>query len=192
MKISLIIVTMLVGTMHVSASSDSLRHSINRITTRVQFAGNQGLLSAGVLMPFAQDRIQIGLMYGFAPAVRSTPNYHSLILRTTWSLRRFPVGQAFVVQPYAALSGTSEIGNISFFNLPSQYPDGYYGPQSFHALMAGGLRLFGNKPSSRWSFNVESVVLDTMLWYWISEEGVDFDEIWSLSFGVEFRPFDSE
>jgi hypothetical protein len=174
-----------------SAQSDTTWHSPSRLSIRVQFAGQQGLLSAGLLTDLGKDRIQLGLMYGFAPGILNTADFHGVTVRSTWGLKDYPISKngKLSTTAYAAVSGMLEVGNISFLFLPDNFPERYYFPQAFHAILGGGLKVKKKGEGMPWVFTMEAITLDTHLWYLISQRQVGFEDAWSLSIGFEVKPF---
>ncbi len=79
-----------------------------------------------------------------------------------------------------------EMGDISFFLLPSQYPDGYYGPQALHGLLSIGGRVGHPVGAGRLALTAEAVTLDTYLWYGIIQHQIKVKNMWNLALGVEY------
>ena len=168
------------------ALPDSLRAP--RWSVRAQFAGMQGTLSGGVLWNTPDGRLQAGAMYGFSDARNGVPEFHGLAFRANGSwfpLHRSTMGR-WHVSPTLAVTGLLELGDHAFLSLPEHYPDDYYGQHALHALVAVGGRMGRMHRSGRgWAFTVETVALDTYLWYAISQRSTPFTDAWSLALGAE-------
>ena len=92
-----------------------------------QFAGNIGLLSAGIGYSYAKDRLQTEFLYGVVPAFESKTTLHIITAKTTWYSRSRPINERYGWVPVRAGTGISySVGRQFFTQLPSQYPNGYY------------------------------------------------------------------
>lgn len=179
----------LCGQIH--GQSDSSWVTPERVSLRGQFAGQQGMVSFGGLLNLEHDRIQFGIMYGFAPGEIETPDFHGITLRSTWALPALVISKQknIDLSVYASVSAMLEVGGISFFTVPEGFPERYYFPQSLHGIFGGGIKLRFKGLDAPCSLSVETVSLDTHLWYLISQKQVHFLDAWSLSLGLEIFPF---
>mgnify|MGYP001467590854 CR=1 FL=1 len=160
-----------------------------RWSARAQFAGMQGLVSGGLLWNIPDGRLQLGALYGSAPAGHGGKTYHAAIMRATGSW--FPIHEAQVgrwsLSPIASISAVLEMSGIAFLALPPDYPKGYYAPQALHGVLSLGGRLGRVGPEGGWSVTAEAVTLDTYLWYGIIQRQVEVHQIWSLALGLEYH-----
>lgn len=169
------------------ASDDTLRAP--RWSARAQFAGMQGAVSMGGLWNNRDGRLQAGLLYGYAPARDGIEAFRALAFRLNGSLLPMRNGRLgkWHLSPTMALTGLLEFGTHAYLTQPDGVPDGYYGQQALHALIAFGGR--GGRCNDRygWSLTAEAVALDTYLWYSVIQRSVPFVEAWSLALGAEFH-----
>ena len=92
-----------------------------------QFAGNIGLLSAGIGYSYAKDKLQTDFLYGFAPAFESRTTIHILTAKTAYYARPKDISEKYSWVPVRAGTGISySIGRQFFTQLPKHYPSGYY------------------------------------------------------------------
>lgn len=156
------------------------------LSTRFQFAGLQGTFSTGVFHNFKKDHFMLGLMYGFSPSGEFSRAYHGITLRSTYAWRALEKG-TFKFEPYVQISANLEVGKTAFFSLPDNFPDDYYGPQSLHAIGGVGVKTKTRLGLGELALTLETVTLDTYLWYLIIQKQIDFEEVWSMSLGLEYR-----
>ncbi|MCB0794228.1 MAG: hypothetical protein KDB88_05780 [Flavobacteriales bacterium] len=186
MRVQLLLPLLLTGIL-AHAQEDTTRAPV--WTLRTQFAGYQGTVGAGILWNVPDGRAQVGLLYGFSAPQYDLPAFHGLALRLTgswFSLDRSTIGR-WHLSPTMAITGLLELGDLAYLSIPKEYPDGYYPPQAFHALLSLGGRVGRIEHGKGWSFSVETVALDTYLWYAISQRETPFLDAWSLALGAEFH-----
>ena len=166
---------------------DSLRAA--RWTARTQVAGMQGLVSAGALWNPPDGRLQLGALYGFAPAANGAQAFHALVLRVTGALLPLhqPVCGRWTFSPVLSLSMLADVSGTTWLVLPEEFPDGYYGPNGLHGLLGVGGRVGRTNACNGWALTLETVALDTPLWYAISQSAAPFHEAWSLAVGFEYH-----
>ncbi len=171
------------------AQSDTTSRKSLDISPRFQFAGLQGQFSAGALVNFKNERIQLGLMYGYRSGQLGANDYQGITLRSAWALRDRQLSKTISFAPHFAFSASLEVGGTTFFFLPDEFPPDYYGPQSLHGIIGLGGKLKMDTGKGQLAFTAETVTLDTYLWYFIIQDEVSFPSIWSLSLGLEYRFF---
>ena len=108
---------------------------------RLQFAGSQGFLSAGVGYGFLEDRIDAAFLYGYLPWSVGGVIVHTLSAKTTVAPLRLKVhtGTTF----YPVLAGVSAIvglGDDYFLILPPRYRE-YYWPSALRLWYFAGTRI---------------------------------------------------
>jgi len=159
--------------------------------TRVQFAGHQGLLSAGAGPVLAKGVWRPALMYGFAPSNEGRDAVHQVILRNEVVLLPGMVGRTWRVSPSASLNLLLETGRHSYLRLPEPMPRGYYmAPLPRVTLGLGGRctrALPGPGPFREMALTAEAVGLDAYMWYAVSQRGFPLHAAFGLSFGVDLR-----
>ena len=173
--------------LNMQAQSDTATVKHLDISPRIQFAGLQGMFSGGALMNFKNERIQLGLMYGFSPGKLGANDYQGVTIRSVWSLRDYPINDRFAIAPHIAISVNLEVGGTTFFFLPEEFPEDYYAPQSLHGIVGIGGKLKMDTGKGQLALTLETVTLDTYLWYTIIQREIRFYEAWSLSLGLEYR-----
>ena len=129
----------------------------------------------------------MGMLYGHAPAGDGGGAFHGLVLRVTGAL--FPIHKPmhgpWSVTPTASISALIDLSENTWLIPPPEFPRGYYGPTGLHGLLAIGGRLGHWQRGRAWALTVETVALDTYLWYAISRKSIPFSDAWSLALGVE-------
>jgi len=172
-----------------AAQSDSVHHRAPRFAARGQFAGMQGIGSGGLLWNLPDGRLQLGALYGHSPAKLGANAFHGAALRV--SSAWFPVHKAvkgrWTMSPTLSITTLFELGGTAWFRLPPEFPDGYYGPNAIHALLAIGGRAGQVDKDGGWIFTMETVALDTYLWYSFIMREVPFHSAWSLALGAEYH-----
>ncbi len=93
-----------------------------------QFAGNIGLLSAGIGYSYGKDKWQTDLVYGFVPAFESQTTIHILTAKTAFRPYRIELkGGKYSLTPLRVGTGISySVGRQFHTTWPGRYPDGYY------------------------------------------------------------------
>jgi hypothetical protein len=177
------------------AQTDSIPRHVPRWSARTQFAGQQGTGSVGLQWSSRTGRWQAAALYGYSPAQGLPRAFHAAVLRCTVQPARFDrvLHSHWSLSPILSASGLVELGGISFLALPSEYIEDYYSPQAAHALLSIGLRASHPARNGRIAFTVETVSLDTHLWYALRDSSIRFSDAWSLALGLEwyFGPKDN-
>jgi hypothetical protein len=186
MRVLLTSLLVLIGTA-VWAQADAAPGRAPRWTARGQFAGLQGAGSVGLLWNVPDGRLQLGALYGHAPAVNGAKPFHAAVLRVagSWWPMQKPQAGRWTISPTAAVSALFDLSGTAFYALPPEYPKGYYCPQAVHGLLAVGGRVGRIHPGGSVAFTAEVVALDTYLWYALSQRTVGLHEPWSLALGLE-------
>lgn len=171
----------------VRAQVDTAPERAPRWTARGQFAGLQGAGSVGLLWNVPDGRLQLGALYGHAPAVNGAKPFHAAVLRVagSWWPMQKPQAGRWTISPTAAVSALFDLSGTAFYALPPQYPEDYYRPQAVHGLLAFGGRVGRLHPGGSVAFTAELVALDTYLWYALSQPTIGLHEPWSLALGLE-------
>lgn len=107
---------------------------------RVQFAGGQGLLSAGPGWDLWSGRFQAATLYGYAPASVAGRSLHAVSLKTTLSPGRLVLGQSLAVAPLLfGVSANVALGDAYMLFLTDRFRD-YYWPSALRFWIYGGMR----------------------------------------------------
>lgn len=157
----------------------------------LQYAGNIGVISAGVGYQAPKDRYQLSVVYGFSPASVTGANIHTLTGKNIFHLYRFPIGEQNALIPYTALGLSIELGGRSFFIQPDNMPKGYYDfPKSIHVIASAGLKFRCMTENIRGlqgvEFFAETCTVDAYIWYKFLSSEVKIHDIFTLAFGVHF------
>jgi hypothetical protein len=92
-----------------------------------QFAGNIGMISAGVGYSYLGDNVQTDVLYGFVPAFESKTSIHILTAKTAFHPFAIPMGENYILEPLRLGTGVSYSAGPQFFTrLPMRYPNKYY------------------------------------------------------------------
>jgi hypothetical protein len=120
----------------------------------------------GLLWNVPDGRLQLGALYGHAPAVNGAKPFHVAVLRVagSWFPMQMPRTGRWTISPTASVSALFDLSGTAFYALPPEYPKGYYSPQAVHGLLAVGGRVGRIHPGGSVAFTAELVALDTYLW----------------------------
>lgn len=168
---------------------DSIRYKVVKpYYAGVHFAGNTGLASLNFGRKFLNDRLTLGLGYGYLHKNVNGTEVHTIFLKTSYFFSKGLLIKK--VNWYFGLTSLYGITNNTFVRLPSQYPDDYYRPTALHVAPYLGIRIpfLFYKPT--WAKNVffqtEISALDSYLWYSIINEHIKFWDIYNVSFGIYY------
>jgi hypothetical protein len=156
----------------------------------IQFAGNIGFFATGVGYATTVENYQFSLLYGYVPAsVAGTP-VHMITAKNVFPLSRYLWRNNNTLVPYLGLGLSLEVGGISFFKLPSHYPESYYDfPKNLHVTAFGGVKLRHLFQNDEFflrgiEFYGEAGTVDVYLWYKVISERIRFNKMFSLALGV--------
>jgi hypothetical protein len=160
--------------------------------TKLQVAGNLGLLSLGVGYLLLDDHWQTELFYGYLPAALGGVDVHTLAWKNSVVPCNLRLSGDLVLSPLViGLSVQIEVGGRSFFTSPDQYPSGYNAwPTALHFAPYFGMML--HKEHSLFADRIKGFsvywelgTIDDYLEQWArSGYQVSFLEIWNLALGV--------
>ena len=164
--------------------------------TKLQFAGNMGLLSLGTGWDYGKrNQWETDVLLGFIPKYSSKKAKVTMTLKQNYMPWSINIGKGFSTEPLACgLYVNTVFGNQFWVNEPDRYPKGYYGFSSkvrFHVFM--GQRLtYDIDPQRR--FMAKSVTffyeISTCDLYVISAVNNSYlrpRDYLSLSFGLKFQ-----
>lgn len=156
---------------------------------RLQFAGGQGLLSAGPGWDFWSSRLQAETLYGYAPAAVAGRSVHAVSLKATASPGRFGLGKPVAVTPLlVGVSANVALGDDYMLILPERFRD-YYWPSALRFWIFGGMRaaiaLPEGGPVRALSAVAEAGAQDAYWQVWAGNETVGLGDILSLSLAIQ-------
>ena len=164
--------------------------------SKIQYAGNMGLLSFGIGWDYGKrNQWETDVLLGFIPKYSSKKAKVTMTLKQNYMPWSINIGKGFSTEPLACgLYVNTVFGNQFWVNEPERYPKGYYGFSSkvrFHVFM--GQRLtYDIDPQRR--FMAKSVTffyeISTCDLYVISAVNNSYlrpRDYLSLSFGLKFQ-----
>lgn len=156
--------------------------------TKVQFAGNIGLLSVGFGYQFLNNHLYSELLYGYVPAsVSKAEAIHTITIKNTFPILNKEF-KTITLSPITGFTASFETGNNSFLKLPEKYPSDYYGTNAFHFTFFIGAKahkaLIKNSTIKGVDLYFEFGSVDTYLWYAIIEKEVKINQIFSSAIGI--------
>lgn len=157
----------------------------------LQFAGNIGLLSAGVGFSSRSDDYRLALVYGYVPASLSVVRVHMLTMKNSFRLATLGVNRNTSVTPYLSAGVSWEIKGRSFFSQPDVMPDQYYRfPKSIRLVPGAGVRVkkeFAQKKFfTNTEFFAEATTYDILVFYKVYSREIRLNQIFSAAIGVNF------
>lgn len=158
---------------------------------RLQYAGNIGLVSAGLGYNFINDRLQLTIMDGFVPASIAGNNINTIALKGSYDILQLHVARK-TLAPYAGLATMFETsGNGVYKTLPARYIDRkYYQMSAFHlAVFAGGKLALpvGTRQGQKLELYAETGTLDSYIYYYCKNEILNFTDMFSMAIGVSYH-----
>jgi hypothetical protein len=179
------------GTYGFTVQDDSLNHHYPWWTPHfipLQFAGNIGLVSAGIGYSSRAETYQVSLHYGYVPESVALARIHTVSVRNVFNFYSLSIPFKKTIVPYAGLGLSLEVSGNAFLKLPSYYPRKYYFPKAIHILGYAGLRTRHLMPNHRLlrgvDFYAETGSMDAYIWYKAISSEVRFRQILSAAAGV--------
>lgn len=171
-----------------AADAERRRHPLVPDQARLQLAGAIGLLSAGAGYAFADTRLELDVLVGWAPASIADVDLVTLTGKVTYLPWRVRLPRGWRLRPLtAAFAITHTFGGRFHLRTPSKYPSGYLPvPTSLRGTVALGGTI--GRPVGRLkelALSVELVAVDVPLAYWIrNSRAVDASDVISVALGV--------
>jgi len=157
---------------------------------KIQFAGNQGFLSAGPGWQFFKGRFECDIMYGYMPEHFSGCEIHSITIKRSAILLNMHPRNRWELQAVLDLSTIYSKTHNTYLVWPGYYPSGYYLPNAIHHQLCFGLRVDYNSPdnplSHKISLYAEAGILDDHLRHHLKTGRGEIVEDINLAFGVRF------
>jgi hypothetical protein len=159
---------------------------------QLQYAGNIGMVSAGVGYNVAGDKVHITLMDGFTPASVAGSNINVVALKGSYDIILIPLLRTKELIPYAGLAATFETsGNGVYKKLPDRYSDRkYYKMSAFHANVFAGAKLrmpVGTRQRQRLELYAETGTVDSYLYYYLKNSSMNFTDMFSMALGMSYH-----
>jgi hypothetical protein len=156
--------------------------------TKVQFAGNIGLVSVGFGYQFLNNHLYSELLYGYVPAsISKAEVIHTITIKNTFPILNKEY-KAITLSPITGFTASFETGNNSFLKLHNKYPSGYYGTNAFHLTLFIGAKahkdFMKNSTIKGVDLYFEVGSVDTYIWYVITEKEVQINQIFSSAIGI--------
>ncbi|WP_164013336.1 hypothetical protein [Pyxidicoccus trucidator] len=157
----------------------------------LQLAGSIGFLSAGPGWGFFDDKVEAGLLLGWAPPAVAGEDFLTVTLKGQWHPFRLD-WRGWTLRPLTVgLLLSYTFGDAYFVGLPDRYPDGYYwfrtglrpavllGASAGRPVSALGLRLLEGY--------VELVATDYRLVHFLRNPVTVETGLFSLALGAKLR-----
>lgn len=175
----------------VSSAQNNALKAIVPDHVRLQYAGNMGVLSAGVGYNFVNDRLQVSLMDGFVPASIAGNNINTIALKSSYDVVQLQLARK-TLAPYAGLATMFETsGNGVYKSLPARYIDRkYYQMSAFHVAVFVGGKLalpVGTRQDQKLELYAETGTLDSYIYYYCRNEILNFTDMFSMAVGISYH-----
>ena len=165
--------------------------------SKLQFAGNMGLLSVGFGWDYGKhNQWETHLLFGYLPKADSDRGKLTMTLKQTFLPWSFSFGKGWMLEPLSCgIYFNTVFGSEFWGNQPSRYPDKYYEPLNTEVRINAflGQRITLNIPENKRKF-VKSVsafyevsTCDLYLRLAVMERKVSVWDILGLSVGVKFQ-----
>ena len=184
----LFLVPFLLLTMYAEAN-DPTESNKKPLNIQFQYAGNLGLVSAGMGKPYFNDKLDLYFIYGYLPKNINGATVHTIALKTTYSPFITQISPKINLNYYTGMNALYSITRNTFLKYPDYFPDGYYNSNAFHMSFYLGLRAKFNTMNSAFeavSFFTELGTIDYQIWSAFKTKNVGFSDIWNISFGLLF------
>jgi hypothetical protein len=175
-----------------SHGSDERKLKLNPIHFQLQYAGNIGLLSAGIGKSFLTDKVNCFLIYGYLPENIHGATVHTIALKTSCKFSNTTISPVFNLDYYAGALILYGITDNTYLVYPNYYPDDYYNSNAIHASFYIGTRLNKTLPCKKMqkiSFFTELGTIDYQFWNAITNKTIGILEIWNFCFGIAITIF---
>jgi hypothetical protein len=173
-----------------SSGGDTLKVKANPIDVQFQYAGNMGLVSAGVGKCFFNEKFNMHLIYGYLPKSINGVSVHTFALKSSYQIVDFKIDPYFKIGSYTGFSLLYGITRNTYMKYPDYYPDEYYDPNALHIGPFIGFNISAplkSKKINKLYLYAELGTIDYQIYYGLVNKTVKPHEILNLSFGVSFR-----
>jgi hypothetical protein len=163
-----------------SAQADSVVVAVPRQKYfKGQFAGNIGLVSAGLGREFSR-RFNADINLGYLSKEINGARVFTVSFRPAWDMFDFVIGE-MNTELYLGAGINYSMGRKIYGKIPDYYPQDYYWPNAFHFNPFAGLRLGSGK--SRVKIFAELGTVEYMIWFAWKNRHVSIPDILNLALG---------
>jgi hypothetical protein len=162
-----------------SAQADTVPAAPKQDYFRVQYAGNIGLVAAGLGREFSR-RFSADINLGYLSKEINGARVFTLSLRPAWDLFDFGVGE-MNTELYLGAAINYSIGRKIYGKIPDYYPQDYYWPNAFHFNPFAGVRLGSER--SRIKLFAELGTVEYMIWFAWKNRHISIPDILNLALG---------
>jgi hypothetical protein len=184
----LLVVLFLLLSLHSQAANEP-KFNLKPTYFQLQYAGNLGLLSAGIGRSFLNDKINTYIIYGYLPENIHGVNVHTIALKASYRFANSTISPVFNLDYYTGAFILYGITSNTYLIYPDYFPDDYYGNNAIHGSFFIGTRLnkaLPYKKIQKISFFTELGTMDFQIWYAVINKTIGLFDIWNLCFGVAF------
>lgn len=192
-KIAFILIVLLLGQNSGFAQKEGHNFSSPFLPDHItgQFAGNIGFLSVGFGYESFLGRLSSDLIVGYVPLFIGDATIITIAQKNTFKGRNFRFHKMKSFYPTVGFSVNIETGNNSFLQLPSRYPEGYYGTNAIKVGLFTGLSYKGkvNATSAfkQITYYAEVGTLASYIYYNFMQEDYFNTDIFSLALGLKIK-----
>jgi hypothetical protein len=168
--------------------ADTIKNAGKKLYAKAQYAGNLGLVSAGIGKEFS-NIFSMDLSYGYLPKFINGARVQTFSVKTAFLVKKFALQG---IQPAFHLGASINyaITQNTFLRYPAYYPEGYYLPNAFH--LCPFIRVGADIPRIDKKFEKISVyseigTIEYEIYNAIRDKGVKFYDIWNICFGLSFH-----
>lgn len=158
------------------------------VKIHVQYAGNLGLLSAGLGKPVLKNKMNMFILYGYLPKALNGVEVHTLAVRSSFTYANTRLSSDHSLDYYFGMSVLYGMTNNTYLRYPDYFPKGYYSiTNAIHGCPHLGLQA-NTKFLKDWPgdlhFFAELGTIDYQVWSALTTRYVNIFEIWNVSFGM--------
>jgi hypothetical protein len=170
------------------SEADTIKTYGKHLYFKTQYAGNLGLISAGIGKEFS-NVFSMDLSYGYLPKFINGARVHTFSAKTAFLVKKFSLSG---IQPAFHLGASINyaITHDTFLRYPAYYPEGYYLPNALH--LCPFIRVGVGIPRKDKKFGMISVfseigTVEYEIYNAVRDKGVKFYDIWNICFGLSFH-----
>jgi hypothetical protein len=187
LPLSLLIITLPLSQV-TGNKADTVKGAGNHLYIKTQYAGNLGLVSAGIGKEFSKV-FSMDLSYGYLPKFINGARVHTFSAKTAFLIKRFTIAG---IEPAIHLGASINyaITQNTFLRYPAYYPEGYYLPNALHLcpfIRVGAGIPRKDKKYDKISIYSEIGTVEYEIYNAIRDKGVKFYEIWNICLGLSFH-----
>jgi hypothetical protein len=172
------------------STGDTIKAKCNPTDIQFQYAGNMGLVSAGIGKCFFNERFNTHLIYGYLPKSINGVSVHTFAVKSSYQIKDFKLSSSLKMGSYAGFSILYGITRNTYMKYPNYYPDEYYDSNALHIGPFIGFNMslpVKSKKINKLFLYSELGSVDYQIYYGLKNKTVKPHEILNLSFGVSFR-----